>query len=241
MCCGREWIQPGELVQGWSWDGGLLDGPRVSLKSGFQLNPWLSSKRTRKMTEVHDMARSPHPAKPFHFGPFVSLQLLIFMIAPPDITPTSGLPPPPHRHHNRKKKKTGWDLKTTLAEWRARVRPWGFTAQCNIENIWETSIQKAGVRWGQKGRASRRGRIQRQRRRQGRRQRNNHSRWNTGEANIKQKTHILCYLHRHWLISFFFKCTVGIHAILKQIPISTCLPSWIKSKKEFKNKKIKHS
>lgn len=42
------------------------------------------------MTEVHDMVRSPHPAKPFHFGPFVSLQLLIFMIAPPDITPTSG-------------------------------------------------------------------------------------------------------------------------------------------------------
>lgn len=42
------------------------------------------------MTEVHDMVRSPHPAKPFHFGPFVSLQFLIFMIAPPDITPTSG-------------------------------------------------------------------------------------------------------------------------------------------------------
>lgn len=36
------------------------------------------------------MVRSPHPAKPFHFGPFVSLQFLIFMIAPPDITPTSG-------------------------------------------------------------------------------------------------------------------------------------------------------
>lgn len=36
------------------------------------------------------MVRSPHPAKPFHFGPFVSLQLLIFMIAHPDITPTSG-------------------------------------------------------------------------------------------------------------------------------------------------------
>lgn len=36
------------------------------------------------------MVRSPHPAKPFHFGPFVSLQLLKFMIAPPDITPTSG-------------------------------------------------------------------------------------------------------------------------------------------------------
>lgn len=97
MCCGHEWIQPGELVQGWSWNGGggggRLDGLRVSLKSGFQLNPWLSSKRTRKMTEVHDMVRSPHPAKPFHFGPFVSLQLLIFMITPPDITPTSGLPP----------------------------------------------------------------------------------------------------------------------------------------------------
>lgn len=42
------------------------------------------------MSEVHDMVRSPHPAKPFHFGPFVSLQFLIFMIAPPDITPTSG-------------------------------------------------------------------------------------------------------------------------------------------------------
>lgn len=94
MCCGREWIQPGELVQGWRWDGVLLDGPRVSLKSGFQLNPWLSSKRTRKMTGVHDMARSPRPAKPFHFSLFVSMQLLIFMITPPNITPTSGLPPP---------------------------------------------------------------------------------------------------------------------------------------------------
>lgn len=108
MCRGREWIQPGELVQGWSWDGGLLDGPRVSLKSGFQLNPWLSSKRTRKMTEVHDMARSPHPAKPFHFGPFVSLQLLIFMITPPDITPTSGLAPalatPPPQYAQKKER-----------------------------------------------------------------------------------------------------------------------------------------
>lgn len=92
MVCGHEWIQPGELVQGWGWSGVKwgVDGWTVSLKSGFQLNPWLSSKRTRKMTEVHDMVRSPHTAKPFHFGPFVSLQLLIFMIAPPDITPTSG-------------------------------------------------------------------------------------------------------------------------------------------------------
>lgn len=106
MCCGREWIQPGELVQGWRWDGVLLDGPRVSLKSGFQLNPWLSSKRTRKMTGVHDMARSPRPAKPFHFSLFVSMQLLIFMITPPNITPTSGLhPPPPHPQSNSKKKK----------------------------------------------------------------------------------------------------------------------------------------
>lgn len=37
--CGHEWIQPGELVQRWSWNGGRLDGLRVSLKSGFQLNP----------------------------------------------------------------------------------------------------------------------------------------------------------------------------------------------------------
>lgn len=143
--CGREWIQPGELVQGWSWDGGLLDGPRVSLKSGFQLNPWLSSKRTRKMTEVHDMARSPHPAKPFHFSPFVSLQLLIFMITPPDITPTSGLPPP------RQKKKKNWTGRKNKA---SRVESQTLRFQCNIENIWETSTQKGGARWGQRGRAS---------------------------------------------------------------------------------------
>lgn len=53
------------------------------------------------MTEVHDMARSPRPAKPFHFSPFVSLQLLIFMITPPDLTPTSGLA----SHHRPNKKK----------------------------------------------------------------------------------------------------------------------------------------
>lgn len=87
------WVDPARGVSAgvelvWSEVG--VDGWTVSLKSGFQLNPWLSSKRTRKMTEVHDMVRSPHTAKPFHFGPFVSLQLLIFMIAPPDITPTSG-------------------------------------------------------------------------------------------------------------------------------------------------------
>lgn len=67
--------------------GAGVTGARASLKSGFQLNPWLSSKRRRKMTEVHDMARSPRPAKPFHFSPFVSLQLLIFMIAQPSRSP----------------------------------------------------------------------------------------------------------------------------------------------------------
>lgn len=85
------------------WGGVVrLDGLRVSLKSGFQLNPWLSSKRTRKMTEVHDIVRSPHPAKPFHFGPFVSLQLLIFMITPswhyPHVRPNTS----PHHHPNRR-------------------------------------------------------------------------------------------------------------------------------------------
>ncbi len=99
------WVDPARGVSagvelGW----GLLDGPKVSLKSGFQLNPWLSSKRTRKMTEVHDMARSPHPAKPFHFGPFVSLQLLIFMITPPDITPHIRPTTSPQHHPNWKKK-----------------------------------------------------------------------------------------------------------------------------------------
>ena len=144
--------------QGWSWDGGLLDGPRVSLKSGFQLNPWLSSKRRRKMTEVHDMARSPHPAKPFHFGPFVSLQLLIFMIAPPDITLASGLLPalsttyttPIEKEKTNKKKNTERDLKNKR---RARVRPWGFTAQsnikiiCNIERWGERREGRDGTEW----------------------------------------------------------------------------------------------
>ena len=114
--CGREWIQPGELVQGWSWDGGLLDGPRVSLKSGFQLNPWLSSKRTRKMTEVHDMARSPRPAKPFHFSPFVSLQLLIFMITPPDISPHTSPPAPCSPLKKKEEKKKGEKTDRTLKQ-----------------------------------------------------------------------------------------------------------------------------
>lgn len=87
--------------------GGVgVTGARASLKSGFQLNPWLSSKRRRKMTEVHDMARSPRPAKPFHFSPFVSLQLLIFMIAQPSRSPRHTRT---HSHPLRnKKKKIHW-------------------------------------------------------------------------------------------------------------------------------------
>lgn len=45
------------------------------------------------------MVRSPHPAKPFHFGPFVSLQFLIFMITLPDITPASGPTAISHHQH----------------------------------------------------------------------------------------------------------------------------------------------
>lgn len=160
------WVDPARGVSA-GVELGCLDRLRVSLKSGFQLNPWLSSKRTRKMTEVHDMVRSLHPAKPFHFGPFVSLQLLIFIITPPDITPTSDLHTRPHHHTNwTKKKKTEWDLKTRLADWSARVRPWDFTAQCNVENIREISTRKGEERWGQRGKA--RGSKQRRR---GRRQR----------------------------------------------------------------------
>lgn len=82
--------------------GAGVTGARASLKSGFQLNPWLSSKRRRKMTEVHDMARSPRPAKPFHFSPFVCLQLLIFMIAQPSRSPHHTRT---HSHPLRNKKK----------------------------------------------------------------------------------------------------------------------------------------
>lgn len=119
VCAPWTWVDPArggsagvELGRRWWWGGGgAWMGWGVSLKSGFQLNPWLSSKRTRKMTEVHDTVRSPHPAKPFHFGPFVSLQLLIFMITLPDITPTSGPTTISHHQHpsrerwGRKKKK----------------------------------------------------------------------------------------------------------------------------------------
>lgn len=51
------------------------------------------------------MVRSPHPAKPFHLGPFVSLQFLIFMITLPDITPASG--PSAISHHQHPSRETG--------------------------------------------------------------------------------------------------------------------------------------
>lgn len=133
VCAPRTWVDPARggsagVELGWWWwgGGGAWMGWGVSLKSGFQLNPWLSSKRTRKMTEVHDMVRSPHPAKPFHFGPFVSLQFLIFMITLPDITPTSGPTTISHRQHpsrerGEKREKLGWTYKQGTLESRSQT------------------------------------------------------------------------------------------------------------------------
>lgn len=135
VCAPWTWVDPARggsagVELGWWWwgGGGAWMGWGVSLKSGFQLNPWLSSKRTRKMTEVHDMVRSPHPAKPFHFGPFVSLQFLIFMITLPDITPTSGPTTISHHQHpsrerreKKKREKLDWTYKQGTLESRSQT------------------------------------------------------------------------------------------------------------------------
>lgn len=100
--CSERWME--WVDAGWrKAEEGRVEGG-ASLKSGFQLNPWLSSKRRRKMTEVHDMARSPRPAKPFHFSPFVSLQLLIFMITQPSCSPRHTTRTHTHSHPLRNKK-----------------------------------------------------------------------------------------------------------------------------------------
>lgn len=98
------------------------------------------------MSEVHDMVRSPHPAKPFHFGPFVSLQFLIFMITLPDITPASG--PSAISHHQHPSRETGggcWEgvggvdgCQTGLinkVRQRAAVGQLGPNARRNTDNI----------------------------------------------------------------------------------------------------------
>lgn len=184
------WVDPArgvstgvELV----WGGGGVDGWRVSLKSGFQLNPWLSSKRTRKMTEVHDMVRSPHPAKPFHFGPFVSLQLLIFMIAPPDITPTSG--PDLTATPAARTKWTGLKNKVGRLERQKQKQTARFHCisekypHGKRENDEDKEKEKDGVD-------------------EDRDKENYHSGWNISEAKKSNDSHIIFCSQTCWLLSF---------------------------------------
>lgn len=82
------------------------------------------------------MARSPRSAKPFHFSLFVSLQLLIFMITPPDITPHRACHHLPSNRRRKKKKeeKNEQDLKTRVTERRSTNRARGFSTYCYMMN-----------------------------------------------------------------------------------------------------------